>query len=96
MSAMDNRDTASPIGFAQGLADAARENPLSTALIGMGALWLFMGGSRISIFGDVRDTIREGSRTTYPDTQMREDSASSSFTPVFPMCGAVMTTICPA
>ena len=38
------------------------------------------------------EAIREGSRTTYPETQMREDSASSSLTPVLPMCGAVMMT----
>ena len=36
---------------------------------------------------------RAGSRTTYPATQMRPDSGSSSLTPVLPMCGAVMTTI---
>ncbi len=33
------------------VADAARENPLPAALIGMGALWLFMGGSNISLLG---------------------------------------------
>ena len=33
------------------------------------------------------------SRTTKPATQIREDSGSSSLTPVLPMCGAVMTTI---
>ena len=38
------------------------------------------------------DTIRDGSRTTYPDTQMRSDSGSSSFMPVLPTCGAVITT----
>jgi hypothetical protein len=35
-----------------------------------------------------------GSRTAYPATQMREDSSSSSFQPVLPTCGAVMTTTC--
>jgi hypothetical protein len=35
---------------------------------------------------------RLGSRTTYPLTQIRRDSGSSSFTPVLPMCGAVITT----
>ena len=34
----------------------------------------------------------ERSRTTYPATQMRADSSSSSFQPVLPMCGAVATT----
>lgn len=31
--------------------DAIREHPVSAALIGMGALWLFMGGGNISILG---------------------------------------------
>jgi hypothetical protein len=33
------------------IADAARENPMSAALIGMGALWLFMGGNHVSLLG---------------------------------------------
>ena len=39
------------------------------------------------------DAIRAGSRTTYPLTQIRRDSGSSSLIPVLPMCGAVMATI---
>src|SRR3954447_3929819 len=31
-------------GFVQDLSDAARKNPISAALIGMGVLWLFTGG----------------------------------------------------
>ena len=38
------------------------------------------------------DGIRDGSRTTYPATQIRPDSSSSSFQPVLPMWGAVATT----
>ena len=38
------------------------------------------------------DGTRAGSRTTYPATQMREDSGSSSFMPVLPTWGAVITT----
>lgn len=30
---------------------AARENPVSAALIGLGALWLFMGGNKTSLLG---------------------------------------------
>ena len=37
---------------------------------------------------------RLGSRTTYPLTQIRPDSGSSSFTPVLPTCGEVITTTC--
>jgi hypothetical protein len=33
------------------ITDAARDNPLSAALIGMGALWLFTGGSNMSLLG---------------------------------------------
>ncbi len=38
------------------------------------------------------ETRRAGSRTTYPATQIRSDSRSSSLTPVLPTCGAVITT----
>jgi hypothetical protein len=37
--------------FFNSLQDAVRENPLSAALIGMGMLWMFMGGSNTSLFG---------------------------------------------
>ena len=37
--------------FANSLQDAIRENPVSAALIGMGVLWMFMGGSNTSLFG---------------------------------------------
>jgi hypothetical protein len=33
------------------LTDAVRENPVSAALIGMGALWLFAGGGNVPLFG---------------------------------------------
>ena len=34
--------------FVSGLQDAVRQNPVSAALIGMGVLWMFTGGSRIT------------------------------------------------
>ena len=37
--------------FANALQGAVRENPISAALIGMGVLWMFMGGSNTSLFG---------------------------------------------
>lgn len=37
--------------FVNALQDAVRENPVSAALIGMGVLWLFAGGSNTSLFG---------------------------------------------
>ena len=42
------------------------------------------------------ETTLDGSRTAKPATQILVDSMSTSFTPVLPMCGAVMSTICPA
>jgi len=37
--------------FLSSLTDAVQRNPVPAAMIGMGALWLFMGGSRVSLFG---------------------------------------------
>ncbi len=37
--------------FINALQDAVRDNPVSAALIGMGVLWMFMGGSNTSLFG---------------------------------------------
>ena len=34
--------------FVSGLQDAVRQNPVSAALIGMGILWMFTGGNRIT------------------------------------------------
>ena len=48
-SVAPNREDAG--SFISALQDAARENPVSAALIGMGVLWLFMGGSNTSLFG---------------------------------------------
>ena len=40
-------------GFVHDLGEAARQNPLSAALIGMGVLWLFTNGRNAERFGDV-------------------------------------------
>jgi hypothetical protein len=37
--------------FADALGSAIRENPVSAALIGMGVLWMFLGGSNTTLFG---------------------------------------------
>lgn len=37
--------------FVNALQDAVRENPIAAAFIGMGVLWMFMGGSNTSLFG---------------------------------------------
>jgi hypothetical protein len=43
--------TAETGDFVNSLQTAVRENPISAALIGMGVLWLFMGGSNTSLLG---------------------------------------------
>ena len=40
-------------GFIHDLGEAARQNPFSAALIGMGVLWLFTNGRNAERFGDV-------------------------------------------
>jgi hypothetical protein len=37
--------------FVNSLQDAVRENPISAALIGMGVLWMLMGGSNTTLLG---------------------------------------------
>ena len=39
--------------FVRDLSDAARKNPVSAALIGMGAVWLFTGGRTAGMVGDL-------------------------------------------
>jgi hypothetical protein len=51
-------------GFVRDLGEAARQNPLSAALIGMGVLWLFTGG-RTS--GRVGELARRGGFDRIPD-----------------------------
>ena len=46
MSAQNNGSGASD--FVSGLQDAVRQNPVSAALVGMGLLWMFTGGNRLS------------------------------------------------
>lgn len=49
--------------FVHDLGNAIRENPVSAALIGMGVLWLFMGGSRTSLFATGRE-VYDGFRSS--------------------------------
>ena len=46
MSTQNNGSGASD--FVSGLQDAVRQNPVSAALVGMGLLWMFTGGNRLS------------------------------------------------
>lgn len=45
--------------FVSSLGTAARDNPAAAALIAMGTVWLFAGGSKVSIFG-TRNSRRSG------------------------------------
>ena len=51
--------------FLKDLGDAARRNPVSTALIGMGLLWLFTGGKSVGRAGDL---FRSAGLNRLPDT----------------------------
>jgi hypothetical protein len=57
-------------GFIDNLGDAARRNPLSAALIGMGVLWLFAGGKSAGRAGDLLrstglESIPEATKNTF-------------------------------
>jgi hypothetical protein len=78
-------------GFIDSLGDAARRNPLSAALIGMGVLWLFAGKSTARV-GDVllstglggipeatRDTFSSVKSEIGDSTAAATDAAGSSF-----------------
>jgi hypothetical protein len=45
------QDSGEATNFLEHLGDAVSQNPVAAAMIGMGALWLLMGGSRISLVG---------------------------------------------
>jgi hypothetical protein len=51
--------------FARDLGDAARKNPISAALIGMGVVWLFTGGRTA---GRVSDLVRNAGFDRIPET----------------------------
>lgn len=57
--------TENATGFMKDLGDAARRNPVSTALIGMGLLWVFTGGKSV---GRVGDLFRSAGLNHLPDT----------------------------
>lgn len=67
-SALTGRDD-----FVTSLGNAVRENPASAALISMGVAWLFMGGSRVSLFGGAPQ-----GRYDYGGRRMGEEGRPSS------------------
>jgi hypothetical protein len=58
-------DATEKTDFLKELGDAARRNPVSTALIGMGLLWLFTGGKPVGRAGDL---FRSAGLNRLPDT----------------------------
>ena len=56
-------DTEPRAGFTKDLLDAARDNPMSTALIGMGVLWMIMGDSKRSLFDGAKSAGRTAAST---------------------------------
>jgi hypothetical protein len=75
-------------GFVRDLGEAARSNPVSAALIGMGAVWLFASRtrhgedlirrSRIRRLPDVARDVWEGSRSALRSERVREAARSAS------------------
>jgi hypothetical protein len=45
------QDASGIAGFVEDLNSAIRQNPIAAGLVGMGVLWMFFGGTRISAFG---------------------------------------------
>jgi hypothetical protein len=60
-----NDATEKTTDFLKDVGDAARRNPVSTALIGMGLLWLFTGGKSVGRAGDL---FRSAGLNRLPDT----------------------------
>jgi hypothetical protein len=67
--------------FGTSLTNAVRDNPTSAALIGMGAAWLFFGGSKISLFGQKKhdDRVHHGRQIRERDDyEMRFEAPRSA------------------
>ena len=62
-------------GFVRDLGEAARQNPLSAALIGMGVLWLFTGGRTVERAGE---SIRRAGFDRIPDAANNAFEAARS------------------
>jgi hypothetical protein len=62
-------------GFVRDLGEAARQNPLSASLIGMGVLWLFAGGRNAKM---ARDSVRRSEFDRIPDAANNAFEAARS------------------
>jgi len=69
MSAQNNGSGASD--FVSGLQDAVRQNPVSAALVGMGLLWMFTGGNRLSTAAAFFPAVAKGAAAGAADGLLR-------------------------
>ena len=76
MTSIDDR-FAAPASYARDLIEAARDNPVPTALIGMGLMWMVMGGDTSSAFRKVRDLGAAATTSLGAGSSKVVDSASS-------------------
>ena len=65
MTTSTPRQSQSREDFGQRLSDTVRDNPIPAALVGMGVLWLFMGGNRTT-FAQIGAEARASSGTASP------------------------------
>jgi len=69
MSTQNNGSGASD--FVSGLQDAVRQNPVSAALVGMGLLWMFTGGNRLSTAAAFFPAVAKGAAAGAADGLLR-------------------------
>ena len=69
MSAQSNGSGAGD--FVSGLQDAVRQNPVSAALVGMGLLWMFTGGNRLSTAAAFFPAVAKGAAAGAADGLLR-------------------------
>jgi len=69
MSAQNNGSGAGD--FVSGLQDAVRQNPVSAALVGMGLLWMFTGGNRLSTAAAFFPAVAKGAAAGAADGLLR-------------------------
>ena len=76
MSAQNNGSGAGD--FVSGLQDAVRQNPVSAALVGMGLLWMFTGGNRLSTAAAFFPAVAKGAAAGAADGLLRSAGVVSA------------------
>ena len=64
--------------FVSGLQDAVRQNPVSAALVGMGLLWMFTGGNRLSTAAAFFPAVAKGAAAGAADGLLRSAGVVSA------------------